>query len=96
MPPTNETKGSDPPNGAQQKFAGSFLVAIPSNTDCGDIPVMDKVKSKRKASGKTGKRKGTSQRKKRKVVATNNEPSVQSTDQHDPKQNVVAAMNSLG
>ena len=32
LPPTNETQGSDPSNGSQQKqaieFAGSFLVAI--------------------------------------------------------------------
>ena len=48
---------------------------------------MDKVKSKRK---------GTNQQKKTKVVATNKEPNVQSTDQRDPKQNVVAAMNFLG
>ena len=56
-------------------------------------------KVKRKASGKTEKRKSTSQRKRRKVVATNKErgqePNVQPTDEHDPKQNVVDAMNSL-
>ena len=40
------------------------------------LPVMDKVKSVRKASGKNKKGKGTNQRKKPKVVATNKEPNV--------------------
>jgi len=41
------------------------------------------------------KRKGTSQRKRRKVVATTKEPNNQAT-KRDLKQNVVTAMNSLG
>jgi len=56
---------------------------------------MGKVKSKRKASGKTVKRKGTNQRKRRKVVAITKESKIQSTER-DPKQNVVSAKNSLG
>jgi len=54
---------------------------------------MGKVQSMRKASGKTVKEKGTNQRKRRKVMATS-KPNIQSTE-HDPKQNMVAAMNSL-
>jgi len=59
----------------------------PWNSDCGDTLVMGIVKSKRK---------GTNQQNKRKVVATNKEPNVQSTDQCDSKQNVVAAVNLFG
>ena len=58
---------------------------------------MGKVKGK--ASGKTEKTNSTNQQKRRKVVATNKErgqePNVQPTDERDPKQTVVAAMNSL-
>ena len=53
---------------------------------------MGKVKSKRKAAGKTVKRKGTNQQKKRKVMVTTKAPNIQST-KREQKQNVVAAMN---
>jgi hypothetical protein len=58
---------------------------------------MGKVKSKRNASGKTEKKQGTNQRKQRKVAETSEESSShdRSTDERDPKQNVVAAMNCV-
>jgi len=49
---------------------------------------MGKVQSKRKASGKTVKRRKVVRRK---VVATIKDPNIQST-KRDPKQNVVAAI----
>ena len=77
------------------EFKGSRFSSrsrTPSKSDCGENKWA--VKSRRKASVKTVKRKGKNQRKRRKVVATIREPNIQSTER-DQKQNVIAAMNSF-
>ena len=51
------------------------------------------VKSRRKASVKTVKRKGKNQRKTRKVMAATREPNIQSTER-DEKQNMIAAIRN--
>ena len=63
------------------EFAGSFAVAVEHRR----IVIAAKknkrtVKSRRKASVKTVKRKGTNQRKRKKIMATTREPNIQSTE----------------